>query len=150
MVLQPGNAFSGLVAVDVASGKQTLFFTSDASIVQRPVWMPDQSGLLAQSTFGRNQIVFVSYPDGKLHHVTRDTNNYSDLRAWRQTDARVVSVLSQSRFNLFVMPASSLNAGEGQQVTSGAAVFHFSWTPDSQLVMDSESGLGLLNPESSR
>ena len=66
MVLQPGNAFSGLVAFDVASGKQKLFFTSESDIVQRPVWMPDESGLLAQSSLGHRQIVFVSYPERKV------------------------------------------------------------------------------------
>jgi eukaryotic-like serine/threonine-protein kinase len=148
MVLQPANAFSGLATVEVASGKQTLFFTSNTTIVQRPVWMPDQSGLLAQAAFGRNQIVYVSYPEGKLHPVTRDTNNYSPPSI--ASDGRtVVSVLSQSRYNLYVMPASSLNAGEGKQVTSGAPVFDFSWTPDSKVVIASESGLGILNPESS-
>jgi serine/threonine protein kinase len=147
MVLQPGAAFSGLLTLEVASGKQKLFFTSDASIVQRPVWMPDQSGLLAQSSFNRNQIVFVSYPDGKIHDITRDTNNYSEpsLAADGHT---LVTVLSQAHYNLFVMPAASLNTGQARQVTSGAPIFNFSWMPDSQVVMDSGSGLRLLNPES--
>ena len=147
MVLQPANSFSGLVTFDVASGQQKLFFTSDASIVQRPVWMPDQRGLVAQSTFGRDQIVFVSYPDGKIHDVTRDTNNYSEpsLAADGRT---LVSVMSQAHFNLFVMPTASLNSSQPRQVTSGAPTFSFSWMPDSQVVMDSGSGLGLLNPES--
>jgi len=147
MVLQPGDAFSGLVAFDVASGQQKLFFTSGASIVQRPVWMPDQSGLLAQSALGRNQIVFISYPEGKLHDVTRDTNNYSapSLAADGRT---LVSVLSQPRYNLFVMPSASLSDGQPRQVSSGAPVFHFSWTRDSKMVLDSGSGLGLLDPES--
>jgi serine/threonine protein kinase len=148
MVLQPGNAFSGLTALDIASAKQTLFFSSDTTIVQRPVWMPDGSGLLAQSAFGRNQIVYVSYPEGILHEVTRDTNNYSapSIAADGRT---VVSVLSQSHYNLYVMPASSLNLGDARQVTSGAPVFNFSWTKDSKVVMALGSGLGLLNPESS-
>jgi serine/threonine protein kinase len=147
MVLQPGDAFSGLLTLDVASGKRKLFFTSNASIVQRAVWMPDQSGLLAQSTFGRNQIVFVSYPDGKSHDVTRDTNNYSEP-SLASDGHTLVSVLSQSHYNLFVMPSTSLSNGQPRQVTSGASIFSFSWTPDSRLVMDSGSGLGLLNPES--
>jgi eukaryotic-like serine/threonine-protein kinase len=149
MVLQPGSAFSGLVAFDVTTGKQKLFFTAAASIVQRPIWMPDQSGLLALSTLGRNQIIFVSYPDGKFHEVTRDTNNYSEpsLAADGRT---LVSVLSQSRYNLFVMPAASVGGGQPRQVTSGGPVFSFSWTRDSQLVTnsDSNSALGLINPES--
>ena len=148
MVLQPGNAFSGLTALDIASAKQTLFFSSDTTIVQRPVWMPNGSGLLAQSAFGRNQIVYVSYPEGMLHEVTRDTNNYSapSIAADGRT---VVSVLSQSHYNLYVMPASSLNPGDARQVTSGAPVFNFSWTRESKVVMALGSGLALLNPESS-
>jgi serine/threonine protein kinase/sugar lactone lactonase YvrE len=148
MVLQPGDALSGLVALDVASGKQHQFFTSASDIVQRPVWMPDQSGLLAQSSLGHRQIVFVSYPDGKLHNVTRDTNSYSEPSL--AGDGRtLVSVLSQAHYNLFTMPAS-LNIAEARQVTSGAPAVSFSWTRDGQVVVasDSDSGLALVNPES--
>ena len=150
MVLQPADAFSGLTALDVASGKQKLFFTSASDIVQRPVWMPDASGLLAQSSLGHRQIVFVSYPEGKFHNVTRDTNSYSEpsLAADGRT---LVSVLSQAHYNLFITP-SPLNSGQAHQVTSGAPIASFSWTGDGQLVTasDSDSGLALLNPESGR
>jgi len=149
MVLQPGDAFSGLVALDVAGGQQKVFFTSASDIIQRPVWMPDQSGLLAQSSLVHAQIVFVSYPDGKLHNVTRDTNFYSEPSV--AADGRtLVSVLSQGHYNLFAMPASS-NAAEARQVSSGAPVVRFSWTHDGQMVVrsDSNSGLSLLNPQSS-
>jgi serine/threonine protein kinase/sugar lactone lactonase YvrE len=148
MAIQPGDAFSGLVALDIATGKQKLFFTSALDIIQRPAWMPDQSGLLAQSNLGHAQIVFVSYPDGQLHNVTRDTNSYSEPGV--AADGRtLVSVLSQAHYNLFAMPAS-LNAGEARQVTSGAPVSNFSWTRDGQMVVtsDSNSGLILLNPQS--
>jgi len=151
MVLQPGNALSGLVAFDVASGKQKLFFTSESDIIQRPVWMPDQSGLLAQSSLGHRQIVFVSYPDGKVHNVTRDTNSYSapSLAADGRT---LVSVLSQAHYSLFAMPAASLNSSEARQVTSGAPAVSFGWMRDGQLVVasDSDSGLALINPESGK
>jgi eukaryotic-like serine/threonine-protein kinase len=147
MLLQPGKAFSGLVTLDLASGKQKLFFTSGTSIVQRPVWMPDQSGLLAQSSFNHNQIVFVSYPDGILHDVTRDTNNYSEPSI--AADGRtLVSVLSQSHYNLFVMPTAASNGSEARQVTSGAPIFGFSWMPDSRIVTNSSSGMSVLDPQS--
>ena len=147
MVIQPGDALSGLVGFNVATREQNLFFTSASDIVQRPVWMPDSSGLLAQSILGHRQIVFVSYPDGKLHNVTRDTNNYSEpsLAADGRT---LVSVLSQARYDLFTMPAVSLNSAQARQVTSGAPISSFSWTPDGRMVTDSDSGLGLLNPNS--
>ncbi len=149
MVLQPGDALSGLTALDVASVKQKVFYSSASDIVQRPVWMPDQSGLLALSTLGHRQVVFVSYPDGKLHNVTRDTNNYSEPSV--AADGRtLVSVLSQPHFDLFMMPAESIKSGPGRQVTTGAPISSFSWTHDSQMVIDSDSGLGLLDPESGK
>jgi Tol biopolymer transport system component len=60
----------------------------------------------------------------------------------------LVSVLSQARYDLFTMPAVSLNSAQARQVTSGAPISSFSWTPDGRMVTDSDSGLGLLNPDS--
>ena len=149
MVLQPGDAFSGLVTFDVSSGKQRLFFASAMDIVQLPVWMPDGSGVIAQTNLGRRQIVFVSYPTGMVHNVTRDTNNYSEPSL--AADGRTVaSVLSQPHYDVFTMPSAALNSGTGRQVTSGAPISAFSWTRDSQLIIDSGSGLDLLNPESGK
>jgi Tol biopolymer transport system component len=79
-IQQPGDALSGLVAVDVAKGKRNLFFTSKTRFAGSPVWLPDGTGLLVlQATFNRAQVAFVSYPGGKLFPVTRDTNNYFNL-----------------------------------------------------------------------
>jgi serine/threonine protein kinase len=144
-VLQPGDAFSGLVALDVASGKPRIFFTSDTSIVQRPVWMPDGSGLIADSGIGRNQIIFVTYPDGKSHAITRDTNNYSDPSL--ASDGRsLATVQSEARLNLFIMPAGSSGTAQLRQLTGDAPLYHFNWTRDGQLVRESPSGLSLVNP----
>jgi len=145
-VIQPGNAFSGLVALDVASGKQRLFFTSNDRIVRAAMWMPDGTGLLAQSTLIRNQIVFISYPDGKSSPVTRDTNSYSDPSV--AADGRsVATVLSEGHWNLFTMPVGAPVA-QLHQVSSGSPLYSFSWTPDNRLVRDFASGLGLLDPAS--
>jgi eukaryotic-like serine/threonine-protein kinase len=146
MVLQPGAALSGLVALDVATGKQRLFFTSDSTVVRSPVWMSDGSGLLALSSQTRNQIIFVSYPDGDSHAVTRDTNDYSDPSI-AADGHNLATVLREGHWNLFTMSAAASDASHLRQVTSGAPLYHFSWTHDSQLVKESESGLSLLNPE---
>ena len=82
VVFQPGDAVNGLTAVDVKTGQQHLFVSS-ADILGVPTWMPDGRGLLildidSASNSNRQQIVFVSYPEGKMSPVTRDTNSYSD------------------------------------------------------------------------
>jgi serine/threonine protein kinase len=144
--LQPGDALSGLTAIDVASGKQHVFFTSNSSVVRRPGWVSDGSGLLALSSLRGSQIIFVSYPDGKPHAVTRDTNDYSDPSI-AGDGRKLATVLSERHWNLFIMPAGATGAGQLRQVTSGAASYNFGWTRDSQLLKESESGLGILNPE---
>ena len=147
MVLQPGDAFSGLVAIDIASGKQRLFFTSNDSIVQRPEWMRDDEGLVALAALTHNQIIFVSYPDGKSQPVTRDTNNYSDPSL--AADGReLATVLSEGHRFLYVMPAVSGATAQVRQLTSGTLLSRFSWLGGSQIVRDSPSGLSILNTES--
>src|SRR5712691_1049549 len=152
-VAQPGGALSGLVAVDVASGKQNLFFTSNTNFLSRPVWFPDgtgllvSSGLLASGGSTRQQIVVVSYPQGKSHPVTRDTNNYSDL-SLAADGYTLATVLNQVHLNLYSMPAAAPSA-QARQVTSGAPVYSFDWTRDGQLVVGQDSGLNLLNSDSS-
>jgi len=143
-VIQPVNALTGFASFDLASSKRQVFFTSD-TILQHPTWMPNGNGIIALDNMGRAQIVFVSYPEGKSYAITRDTNNYSEPSV--SADGRTLaSVLSESHYNLFTMPAEA--SGQPRQITSGAPSFHFTWTGDGQIVRDLPSGLGLLNPAS--
>jgi len=153
VMAQPGDALSGLVAVDVASGKQNLFFTSNTSFLSRPVWFPDGTGLLVSSGLlvsggsTRQQIIVVSYPQGKAQPVTRDTNNYSDL-SLAADGHTLATVLNQVHLNLYSMAAAAPSA-QARQATSGAPVYSFDWTRDGQLVVGQDSGLNLLNSDSS-
>src|SRR5262249_30287321 len=110
-------------------------------------WLPDSRGLLALNTLIRNQIIFVSYPDGKSHPVTRDTNDYSEPSI--AADGRsLVTVLSERRWDTFLASAASLVASQLRQLTSGAPTYHLAWTRDGRLIKESESGLSLLDPTS--
>src|SRR6266853_1687346 len=112
--LQPGSALSGLVAVDVNSGGQKVFFSMNDQIPQKPAWLPDGSGLVVlargqSSNFNRSQIALVSYPEGKFVPITRDTNDYSDVSVAASGHV-IATILGEDRWNLFVMPASSGSA----------------------------------------
>jgi len=146
-ILKPGDANSGLVAVDVGRGQQRLFFSSN-EFLHRPVWSSDASGLLVLSNnFTRRQIIFISYPEGRLHPVTRDTNNYSDL-SLAADGHTLAAVLSEGRWDLFVTPAAGASSAQARQLTSGALLYSFSWTRDVQLLMDQAYSLSLVNPDS--
>ncbi len=149
-VVQPGEADSGLMAVDASTGKQRLFLSSD-DFLASPAWMPDGSGLLVldsdqASNYARSQIAFVSYPEGKLNPITRDTNNYFDLSV-ASNGQELATVLSEERWNLFVMPAES-QGSDARVVHSANPFTSFTWTHDGRLIYDKDSTLNWVNPES--
>jgi serine/threonine protein kinase len=149
-ISQPEDALSGLIAINVASGKRTLFATTNNMFFQKPVWLPDGSGLLvlgAGPYFTQTQIVFVSFPEGKLSPVTRDTNSYVDLSLAADGHA-LATVLSQTHLNPYVMPDGA-GSSQARQLTTGSPVTGVSWTRDGQLMTSAgATGLTLLNPDS--
>ncbi len=149
--LQPEAALSGLMATDVTTGRQKVFFRSDA-ILADPIWLPSGNGLMVlardqTSNYARNQIGFVSYPEAKYRSITRDINNYADL-SLASDGHTLATVLNEGHWNLFVMPASSANSGQAKQITFGKPVSEFSWTPTSKLAIAEEGNLSLLDPDS--
>jgi eukaryotic-like serine/threonine-protein kinase len=149
-VVQPGEADSGLMAVDASTGKQQLFLSS-ADFLALPTWMPDGSGLLVldsdqASNYTRSQIAFISYPEGKLNPVTRDTNTYFDLSV-ASSGQELATVLSEERWNLFVMSAAS-EGSDARMVHSANPFTNFTWTHDGRLIYDKDGTLNWVNPES--
>jgi len=151
MINQHGDALSSLVSVDAITGKQTLIFESKDGFLSSPQWLPDGGSLLAlysgrDTNFTRQQIVEISHRDRRSRAVTHDVNSYSDLSL--SADGRILAtVLSQSSFNLFAAPAADLGSGQAQQVTPGARVFRFDWTPDGQMLLGQLDDISLFHPD---
>src|SRR5438445_3897752 len=148
-IIQPGDVLSGLVAVDAAGGKRNLFFTSKTRFTGSPVWLPDGTGLLIlqnNPAFSRAQVAFVSYPEGKLFPVTRDTNNYFNLSV--ASDGHTfTTVLSQAHIDLYLIAAGA-SSTQASQLTFGAPVDNLSWSSDGQIILAEDGRLDLLNPDS--
>jgi eukaryotic-like serine/threonine-protein kinase len=142
---QPANAFGGLAEINVTDAKQHLFFLSPHDFIQVPFWMPDGSGLLALAGFREQQIIFVSYPDGKLERVTRDTNSYTEPSV-AANGKTVATVAKENHSTLSIAPPFGANDAQARAITSDPTMTHFSWRQDSQLIRESQSGLSLLDP----
>jgi len=151
VILQPGDAISGLTAVDAITGKQNLIFESKDGYLWGPMWLPDGNSLLTLHSgsgisFTRAQIIEISYRDHTARAVTRDINAYSDLSI--SADGHMLAtVQSQDHFDLFVAPASDLSSGQTQQLTSGAPVYAFTWTPENQMILEQQSALNIFHPD---
>jgi Tol biopolymer transport system component len=149
---QPGDALSGLVAVDPLIGKQKLFAKSKSGFLDKLAWLPDGKGLLVLSldkatNYTRNRIVAISYPDGVARDVTHDVSDYSDL-SLAADGHTLAAIVAQGQYNLFVVPASALGSGQAEQLTHGLSVSDFSWTPDGQIIFMQNFTLQLFNLES--
>jgi eukaryotic-like serine/threonine-protein kinase len=149
MVIQPGDALTGLMAVDAKTGQQHLFLSSNDAL-SLPTWMPDGKGLLVLdssrvSSFSRPQIVFISYPQGELTPVTRDTNSYSDLSV-ASSGQELATVLSEEHWNLAISATS--NSGDARTIGPTNATSNFTWARDGRLVYDKDGMLYWVNPDS--
>jgi eukaryotic-like serine/threonine-protein kinase len=144
------DAISGLMAVDAATGKQDLIFKTEDAVVRDPQWLPDGRGLLVRylsraTNFTRNEIAEVSSRDHGVRAITHDLNDYSDLGI--SGDGHLLAaVLNQNHFDLFVAPASDLGSGQARQLTTGARVYTFAWTPDGQIILE-QGALNLFHPD---
>jgi serine/threonine protein kinase len=149
-IAQPDNALSGAVAIDVESGKRKLLVTSNTLFFTLTSWLPDGSGLmlLGDSAYGAHtQVLFVSYPEGKLSPITRDTNSYIDL-SLAADGHTVATVQRQDHLDPYVMSVSA-GGSQARQLTTGSAVDDISWTRDGQLIISAPTGgPALLNPGS--
>jgi len=147
---RPGGALSGLVAIDVESGNRKLLVTSNDLFFSLPSWLADGSGLmvLGDSAFGAHtQVFFVSFPQGKVSPVTRDTNSYIDL-GLAADGHTLATVERQVHLDPYVLSVGA-SSSQARQFTTGSPVTDISWTPDNQLMTSSPtSGLALLNPDS--
>jgi serine/threonine protein kinase len=148
-LLSVGGTIASLAAVNVADGKLKIFFGSNTQAFEDPTWLPDGRGLLGtvreQSTnFSQFRIAYISYPEGKLSPVTRDTNSYSYLTV-AANGKTLATVLSENRWNIFAMPASGPSA-QGHNLAPTNSDTNFTWTRDGFLIADQNAVLNRIDP----
>jgi eukaryotic-like serine/threonine-protein kinase len=143
--LREGNLM-GLLAIAIASGQRRVI-GGKSQMFLAPRWLPNGRGLVGLTAAGPNftlmQISYASYPEGKQFPITHDTNNYGGISVAASGDL-IAAILSEARWNLYVMPAE--NPSESRLVTATGASTNFTWTAESQIIDDQSNLLQLVNP----
>ena len=144
-----GNFLVVLVAIDVATGKEKVFASDALNLLEGLQWMPDGRGLVGvlssqSSNYTRKQLAYVSYPEGKVSPVTRDTNSYT-YPSIASTGDVLSAVLSQDRWNLYLMDGVSPGS-QARALTSADPFTGFAWTPDGRLLADQANSLHAIDP----
>jgi len=75
------HAITAIQLYEVATGKQSGMAKYPDNTLITLQWMPSGGGFIASeysktTGFRRSSIAYVEYPSGKLHEITRDTQNY--------------------------------------------------------------------------
>ena len=130
---QMEGQLSSIRLFDAASGQSKAFASFADKLLDRIVWLPSGKGLLAiyqdpSTHYSRNQIGFISYPDGQFHAVTKDTNNYRSLTL--SADAKTLATIQQRTLrDFYVFPAAGTGATLPSPALSNEKDFGgFAWT----------------------
>jgi serine/threonine protein kinase len=146
-VAQPKGAMTGFDAIDARSGQRTPLLRSESGVVSGPEWLPDGRNLLAlyrdaSSNYLRNQIVRISYPDGVMSTVTRDTGHYSSISMAR-TVGVLAAVASEQHWDL-----QTLNtAGQVKTIGRASEELTLAWTPGGKLLTDKDNRLNTVDSD---
>jgi eukaryotic-like serine/threonine-protein kinase len=143
--LREGNLLV-LTAIDAASGQQTLI-GSPTQVFLIPHWMPDGRGVVGltadRTSNFTTQLAYASYPQGKVFPITHDTNNYNGVSIAADGHEMAV-ILTEARWNMYVMPASSPD--QIRQLVATDSATNFTWTTDNQIIDDQQNSLHWVNP----
>jgi len=145
----PNNFLEGLVLIDVASGKQSLFYANTKQLFEVPRWLPDGTGFVglirSQTTnYTLSQVGFLSYPAANVTAITHDTNSYGDLSV-AANGRLLATILNEGRWNLQIIPGTGAGT-EARQVAPAEAFSGFTWTKDGRLIDDQGNSLHAIDP----
>ena len=139
-IVQPTkDAIGGLMAVDVASGKDQIVEILPDRIIYRASWLPDGSGFIVNSTqvettHLQTQLGYLPYPNGEYRALTSDTNNYG--RQTLSKDGKTLAAIQErTRFELGVGPAMEPDQAKAVPLTSQQPIWRWTWMPDGKLIV---------------
>ena len=149
-VLFDGKMTSTLLSIDVNSGEQKVV-TASNSMLEDPVWMPDGKNLLLLSTspetnYNLAQLALLSYPDGLLTQLTKDTSNYRTISV--SSDGRTIATSQgQPVTALQIAPYTRTGAGHLASISDRPPTDSVGWTPDGKLVIGQEGSIYLMDAD---
>ncbi len=135
-----GQEAQGAVrTLDIATGQDHALATLAERFATSLAWMPDGRGLMVvysdrSSGFNRQQIAFVSFPDGQFHPLTNDTSGYHSVSI--SADGKSIAAMQRQVTNsIALLPAAGHgDAREVAGLPGDAQVRDILWDKDGNLL----------------
>jgi eukaryotic-like serine/threonine-protein kinase len=99
-------------------------------------WLPDGRGLIAEiaEQLDKDQVWYISYPQGNARRITNDLNSYSNL-SLNGDAGTLVAIQQESIAHIWLVPIG--DPASARQITKGHQTGTYSslgWTPDGKLI----------------
>jgi serine/threonine protein kinase len=139
-IVQPSkDALGGLLRVDAATGKTEIGNIVADRIFYNAVWVPSGAGVILNSrqivAGSQNaQIGYMSFPDGELHPLTSDTNDYEGL-SLSKDGKTLAAIQGRLRFELAVADLSDLDHPRPVSLSSQLLIWRWDWLPNGALLV---------------
>jgi Tol biopolymer transport system component len=146
---QTGNSLTSVISIDSETGKQRTISKPPFTFINKVAWLPDGGALAvivqsADTNFNRQQVGFVSYPEGKFRPITADTNDYTTLSV--SSDGKTIATLmQQSVRDVYVSSGQEADYSDVRQVPSGDPVPTISWARDSHLLAEQYPSIRVMD-----
>ena len=143
-----GGGLMDVAEVNVDDGSLKTITKKGWYEIRQIAWLPDKNGLLVMgaekaSDYFRQQIWYLSYPDGEARRIAPDFNNYIGMSL--TADGRSLAAVQSNRIsNIWIVPNADASravqikaGGTNQEGTDGLA-----WAPDGRIVFYSTASGG--------
>ena len=143
-----GSGLMEVVEVNVDDGSMKPITKKGWYEIRQIAWLPDKSGMLIMgaekpSDYFRQQIWYLSYPDGEARRIAPDFNNYTGMNL--TADGKSLAAIQSNRIsNIWIVPNGDASravqikpGGTNQEGTDGIG-----WAPDGRIVFYSTASGG--------
>ncbi|HSV21340.1 MAG TPA: hypothetical protein VLH78_00020, partial [Candidatus Nanoarchaeia archaeon] len=151
-IVQPNkDNIGGFLHVDAASGKMETGNIAADRIFYNAVWLPSSTGIIVNSrqiAIGslKSQIGYMSFPDGELHPLTADTNDYEGL-SLSKDGKTLAAIQSRLRFELSIAGLSDLDHARPISLSSQLSIWRWDWFPNGTLLLPQSGTFKIVTPD---
>jgi serine/threonine protein kinase len=148
-IVQPNkDSIGGLLRVDAATGKMKTVSIAADRIFYNAAWLPSSNGIIVNSrqiAVGslKSQIGYMNFPDGELHPLTADTNDYEGL-SLSKDGKTLAAIQSRLRFELSVASLSDPDHPRPVPLSSQLTIWRWDWFPNSTLLLPQSGTLKIV------
>ena len=151
-IVQPNkDNIGGFLHVDAASGKMETGNIAADRIFYNAVWLPSSTGIIVNSrqiAIGslKSQIGYLRFPDGELHPLTADTNDYEGL-SLSKDGKTLAAIQSRLRFELSIAGLSDLDHARPISLSSQLSIWRWDWFPNGTLLLPQSGTFKVVTPD---